>query len=337
MPILSIIMPAYGVEEYISIAIDSVLSQIFEDWELIVVNDGSLDRSGEIAKMYASRDHRIQVYDKTNGGLSDARNFGIQYANGKYIHFFDSDDRITSEYYSTMIREMEATDADILISGYTVETINTKGRSSIHKQELLIPPSTSYEFANFINFINFAWNKLFRKEFLLNTNLRYEKGLKAIEDCEFMSRVVKYNPKIDYSCATGYYYRNDTRTTLSKYFDIALISLEERRIGCSVEILKFLSKDANIISEAIEICRFRTLRALLHSLFAFSSQKMLKYDFNLVKEIIHTPNLRINTKVPSCLTYQEKVLWTCLHYRLSFLVYGIYRLKETKSINMRYI
>lgn len=87
MPELSVVMPVYGVELYIAKAIESVMKQTFSSWELIVVNDGTKDRSREIAKQYEAGDSRIKVYDKENGGLSDARNFGLKLATGKYIHF----------------------------------------------------------------------------------------------------------------------------------------------------------------------------------------------------------------------------------------------------------
>ena len=90
-PIVSIIMPTYNVEKYLPAAIDSVLRQSYQDWELLVVDDGSTDNSKEIALEYAQKDDRISVLHKDNGGLSDARNYGLSRAQGKYLHFFDSD------------------------------------------------------------------------------------------------------------------------------------------------------------------------------------------------------------------------------------------------------
>lgn len=86
-PGISIIMPVYGVEKYLADAIESVLAQSYQDWELLIVNDGSTDNSYTIAKEYELKDVRITVFNKENGGLSDARNYGLQYAKGEYIHF----------------------------------------------------------------------------------------------------------------------------------------------------------------------------------------------------------------------------------------------------------
>ena len=101
-PQISVIVPIYNVEKYIHKCIDSILSQTFTDFELILVDDGSPDKCGEICEQYAIKDDRIKVIHKENGGLSDARNVGVQYVNGGYTIFVDSDDWIES----TMIEEM---------------------------------------------------------------------------------------------------------------------------------------------------------------------------------------------------------------------------------------
>ena len=94
MPAISIIIPVYNVEKYLRRCLDSVLNQTFSDWEAICVNDGSPDNSGKILAEYAERDKRFKIVNKTNGGLSDARNAGFPHATGKYIMYLDSDDFI---------------------------------------------------------------------------------------------------------------------------------------------------------------------------------------------------------------------------------------------------
>lgn len=92
MPKISIIVPVYNAEKYLSKCIDSVLAQTFSDWELLLIDDGSPDRSGEISDEYASKDTRIRVFHKSNGGVSSARNLGLDNAKGEYVTFVDSDD-----------------------------------------------------------------------------------------------------------------------------------------------------------------------------------------------------------------------------------------------------
>ena len=100
MPEFSIIVPIYKVEKYLEICIDSIIGQSFCNFELILVDDGSPDTCGEICDRYSSSDTRVKVVHKENGGLSSARNFGLDIATGKYIYFVDSDDWIGENYLS---------------------------------------------------------------------------------------------------------------------------------------------------------------------------------------------------------------------------------------------
>lgn len=99
MPKVSIIVPIYNVEKYLERCINSLIGQTLEDIQIILVNDGSTDKSGEIAKRYASKyKEKIMYLEKINGGLSDARNYGLSYATGEYIAFLDSDDYIEKKH-----------------------------------------------------------------------------------------------------------------------------------------------------------------------------------------------------------------------------------------------
>lgn len=114
-PALSIIVPVYDVEDYLSLCLDSIVNQSFEDYELILVDDGSTDHSGKICDEYAQKDKRIVVLHKENGGLSSARNKGLDIASGRYITFVDSDDRIAPDTYAeNMEILMQHPDIDIL-------------------------------------------------------------------------------------------------------------------------------------------------------------------------------------------------------------------------------
>ncbi|MCQ2581474.1 MAG: glycosyltransferase [Alphaproteobacteria bacterium] len=118
MPKISIIIPMYGVEKYLRRCLDSVQNQTFKDWQAICVDDGSPDKSGEIAEEYASRDKRFVVVHKKNGGLSDARNFGMKYAKGKYIMYLDSDDFIHPQTMEIAYSLAEKNKSDIVSFTY---------------------------------------------------------------------------------------------------------------------------------------------------------------------------------------------------------------------------
>ena len=111
--LISVIIPVYGVEKYIHQCLDSIITQSYKNLEIIVINDGTRDRSDEIAKEYAQKDSRIRIYDYENGGLSVARNRGLDRAKGDYISFVDSDDWLHPDFYMKLAGALETNDADI--------------------------------------------------------------------------------------------------------------------------------------------------------------------------------------------------------------------------------
>ena len=112
-PMISIIVPVYNVESYLADCVDSITAQTFKDIEIILVDDGSPDSCGQICDDYAKTDKRIRVIHKQNGGLSDARNAGIQLASGRYLGFIDSDDYIATDMFERLYNSIIETDSDI--------------------------------------------------------------------------------------------------------------------------------------------------------------------------------------------------------------------------------
>lgn len=105
-PKISVIVPVYNVEKYLRRCIDSILAQTFSDFELLLIDDGSKDRSGDICDEYALKDQRIKVFHNSNQGASAARNFGLSKAKGEYVSFIDSDDWMESTYYEDFLERM---------------------------------------------------------------------------------------------------------------------------------------------------------------------------------------------------------------------------------------
>lgn len=197
-PFFSIIMPVYKVEKYIAKAIESVLNQSFENFELLVINDGSPDRSADLAKDYVALDTRVKLINKENGGLSDARNFGIEHANGRYLYFMDSDDWIEADLLEKLYDIIQIDPVDIYVFGYFLDV------EDIHGQLLKRLPTypQNYKFtvgrekapkmnADLIGLLGYAWNKVYSKTFIDYYELRYDKGISLVEDMLFNARAYK--------------------------------------------------------------------------------------------------------------------------------------------------
>ena len=190
-PNISIIVPIYNVEPYLRRCVDSLLQQTCEDFELILVDDGSPDDCGAICDEYATLDSRVRVIHKPNGGLSDARNAGLEIAQGAYIAFVDSDDWVTPDYLERMLTAMLETGADIC----ECEVLRTSGEEATATE-----PGTSevYETSEALGqliydgaFHQHVWNKLYRREVI--ADIMFPKG-KTNED-EFWTYRVFGNAK----------------------------------------------------------------------------------------------------------------------------------------------
>ena len=233
MPAISIIIPMYGVEKYLRRCLDSVQNQTFTDWQAICVNDGSPDKSGEIAKEYAKKDKRFVVIDKENGGLSDARNVGIAHASGDYILYIDSDDFIHPQTleiaYSLALRDM----SDIVSFTYDriyrpqlmvrhklgFDTDNVIPRR-MHKKYNLNKIKTCvtddvYEYATEQTHNKFnpkrkwlikhcqVWKNLYKRELIVD--IPFIKGI-LFEDFPWWSRVMLSNPRVTIVPLPLYFY-----------------------------------------------------------------------------------------------------------------------------------
>ena len=188
MPELSIIVPVYKVEKYLSRCLDSILKQTFREFELIIIDDGSPDQSGLIADRYAKSDKRIRIIHQENKGVSEARNVGIKYAKGTYIGFVDPDDYIEPDMYSTMLQEMKLHKADLTICGYRyVNDLAGYRYVDFSKIPTLMNKTVFFKYLfNTPRTIGGAvWNKLFIKNKIVSL---FDKNISISEDWMFVSK-----------------------------------------------------------------------------------------------------------------------------------------------------
>ena len=190
MPKVSVIVPIYNVEKYLEKCINSLLSQTLEDIQIILVNDGSKDNSGNIAKEYEQNNKDRVIYvEKENGGLSDARNYGLKYATGDFIAFLDSDDYIEKNAYEEMYNKAIEENADYVECDFIWEFPN---KIRVDKQ---YPYKNKKEMLSFVRVV--AWNKLIKRQLITDNNLEFPKGLRY-EDIEFTYKLIPFVNKFAY-------------------------------------------------------------------------------------------------------------------------------------------
>ena len=176
--LITVIVPVYNIEKYLRECIDSIRSQTYRNLEIILVDDGSTDSSGEICDMYSQIDPRIRVTHKENGGLSDARNAGLDTAKGEWVLFVDADDYIPAEACATYIECISNIEADVVISKEIKYSDNKKCRIEGAKaigDGLKVLTSEEAVLAVYYRILPiYAWGKLYRKEIL--KDIRFEKN-----------------------------------------------------------------------------------------------------------------------------------------------------------------
>lgn len=180
MPAISIIVPLYKVEKYLPACIESILSQTFTDFELILVDDGSPDSCGAICDQYAERDSRILVIHKENGGVSDARNHALDRAAGKYVAFCDSDDYLAYDHLEKLVEAMEQTDCDIVNGNFLkVDEDGTVTEKSNAPQETVRLVTQQEQFDFLVGKILSGswgwsvWTRLFRNDIIQQNHIRF--------------------------------------------------------------------------------------------------------------------------------------------------------------------
>ena len=192
-PKVSVVVPIYKVEKYIHRCVDSILEQEYKNLEIILVNDGSPDRCGEIAECYKAMDHRIKVIHKENGGLSDARNHGMKHVSGKYTIFVDSDDWIEKDMVNYMVTCSQKYEADVVQSAFYYaydDKLLLDNRHTSENEAPIIMNNNQLMQELVVNekVKNFAWGKLYKTEII--RDIEFQKDL-LFEDVYWAPQVMK--------------------------------------------------------------------------------------------------------------------------------------------------
>ena len=288
MPKVSVIVPIYNVEKYLEKCINSLLSQTLEDIQIILVNDGSKDNSGNIAKEYEKNNNDRVIYvEKENGGLSDARNYGLKYATGDFIAFLDSDDYIEKNAYEEMYNKAIEENADYVECDFLWEFPN---KIRVDKQ---YPYKNKKEMLSFVRVV--AWNKLIKRQLIIDNNLEFPKGLRY-EDIEFTYKLIPFVNKFAYVDKPFIHY-------VQREGSIANVQNERTAEIFTVldNVIEFYKKN-NIYEEYRNELEYNYARYLLCS----SLKRMCKIKDKTIREKLLTESWeRLNSNFPN---WKENVI-----------------------------
>ena len=216
MPFVSIIVPVYNAQSHLSRCLESICGQEYKDLELIVINDGSKDKSLPVCEEFRKKDSRILLVDKANSGVSDTRNLGLKLAGGKYVQFVDSDDWLTADATKLMVRAAEETGCDMVIADFyrvVGEMVSRKG--DIDADQVIGREA----FVGFMMenpadyYYGVLWNKLYRRSLVEAHGIRMDAKLSWCEDFLFNLEYVRYATTF-YALRTPVYYYVKTKGSL---------------------------------------------------------------------------------------------------------------------------
>lgn len=237
-PLISIIIPVYNVAQYLAQCLDSVVNQTYSNLQIICVDDGSSDSSPEILAEYAHNDDRFIIISKENGGLSSARNRGLEIATGDYIMFLDSDDWLEPDICCNAIQEIEATKADVVMWSYVREFLNMSKPTSVLGDKRMVFDSSGVRNLHRRLFgllgaelkdpakgdtIVTVWGKLYRRSLIANVRFVDTKRV-GTEDCLYNIEVFNKLNSAVYIPEYGYHYRKYNAKSLTTVYNPNLFS-----------------------------------------------------------------------------------------------------------------
>lgn len=312
---ISIIIPIYNVENYLKRCVLSVLTQTLKDIEVILVNDGSTDSSGEMCDNFANEDKRIKVIHKKNGGLSSARNEGLKYATSDLVGFIDSDDWISSDMYEYLWNLQEKNDADIvscnymLAFDYPTKIKNAKIKEYVFTRNEALKKYLELGAFSRINDYS-AWKKIYKKE--LFSDVEFPDGM-LFEDMPTNFRLIQKCSKYVYSTKICYFYfQNSVSITRNQYS-----KRHNDLIKSSEMIGLYAKKEDNDIQKLAKILRIKSYFSLLTKVVRFGVNDDVN-DVYISENLLIPFRNEYKTFMNSKFSWKIKILGTLYNFAWKF-------------------
>ena len=310
MDLISVIIPIYNVEKYLRRCLDSICNQMYQNLEIVLVDDGSTDSSGKIADEYARRDTRFHVMHKQNGGLSDARNAGLSYCHGTYIVFVDSDDYVTEDYVMVLYDLLKHNHADISVVSLThqeeeLSKISDSAAAKIYNTKEALQDLLYQRISASAN------AKMYRAE--LFSDIRYPKG-RLYEDVIATYQIFEKATKVVWCDIKKYWYYVRTDSIVRSAFNVKKMDYV---YNCE-EVLEEVKKKYPALSKAAES---RLLWAAIHIWVNFTERKKYPEQYQYVYKTIKQYRKSVLSDKAVSTRNKLVVLLTYFGWHLSRTVY----------------
>lgn len=328
---ISVIIPVYNAELYLKECLDSICNNTYIDLEIILLNDGSLDRSGKICDDYAQKDARIKVFHKKNQGVSATRNLGIKYATGKYIAFIDSDDYVEKNYFKSLYENLKMNDTDLSVCRVAHKTKNDISMESHVSFILKLENITRTEIENFY-YLNKQYllygpcNKIYRKNIIVEHEISFPEDTSYGEDLLFNFEYLKFCKSISFTEESRYIYNHNNIASLSHIYRE---NLYENGIRLNNQIIKFSVEHGLYGKEMQRYCSTRIFDDAYNAIFLLWDPKCTltaKQKRKRIRDIVNSEELKEAIKYARLEQY-NKVYVNLIKCKS---VWGFYFIREIK-------
>lgn len=290
-PLISIVLPVYNAEEYIGECLNSIVSNNLSKVEIVVVDDGSTDKSRDIIRSYKEKYPQIQLYEKKNGGVSSARNYGLKKSHGRWIWFIDSDDIIFQNSIEYIQNQIIIHNFDVFIFGYIRFNKSIDGRYKSYDESKIISDFEAIKTLLDPNYASFPWNKIIKRKILCQVQFPVE--MTYTEDMAIMYKIYALATKFLFQSSALYGYRE--RANSLSHSSLTLNQLQNAAFS-HFEMYKFLNENYPVLATEFKEDTVACVISYLHRLKYFQIKKYKELIYFLKNKIGYT-NLSFRYKL----------------------------------------
>ena len=296
-PLISIIVPVYNAELYITKCINSLITQTYKNIEILLINDGSTDKTLMLITKISKNNERIKILAQENSGPSKARNFGLTTASGKYIAFIDADDYVDEKYIEILVENIKKNKSDLVVTDYVedkgevrrnIELFSFLNKDNEAKVDIKIVEEITVKLGGLV------WGKLFKKNIIDNLNLKFDENLKMSEDLLFVLEYVTRIERISKAKGNYYFYNIQNQSSITHNYDTELFN-QQLQVTKKVKII--IEKYKNINFDIDEIINFRFKSAVMYAIYKESiSSRSYKEKLKNIESFINNEEIKNNAR-----------------------------------------